>query len=531
MRNFLVLRENQDVTYLKNHDVVPMPISRRIWGFWTFLSFYSIGNVSVATWSAGSSLLSIGINVGEIMGCIVIGNIFICLAYFFVSAPGYDFHVGYTMLQRVIFGIRGCYLGILIRILLSIVWYASDAWMGGLILGNIFSSWSSDYFNLTNTFSESVPFSRKDLIGFVLFQLIQLPFFLIRPEKLRFLIHVGCVTCFFSMLGLTIWAVALNGGDDGPLMDTPNTLAPSAHGWAWISGVTSWYGSLLTGIVNSSDYTRFSKNTRSSWAGVPVGNLVMGTVIPLMGLATASALDGKYDEQFWTPSQIMDQILTNDYSPKARAAVFFCAFGVLTSQLAINVVGNGISGGTDIAGLLPKFFNIRRGAIATALLSWAACPWLYYNSSSNFYLVMSAFSVFLSPFVGIIVCEHWIKRKRTIKLSDLYTFDSDGIYYYTKGFNWQNIIIWIIGFAPGVPGLVKSVNTNAHVNSGIINYFQGNSLFGFCISFFLCYISGLIFPSTVSTEIDEVDEFDTFTEQEAADLGVIPYDASAIKEF
>lgn len=45
-----------------------------------------------------------------------------------------------------------------------------------------------------------------------------------------------------------------------------------------------------------------------------------------------------------------------------RAAVFFGGLGCAFSQLAVNVVLNAVSHGMDMAGLAPRYINIRRGA-------------------------------------------------------------------------------------------------------------------------------------------------------------------------
>jgi hypothetical protein len=51
-----------------------------------------------------------------------------------------------------------------------------------------------------------------------------------------------------------------------------------------------------------------------------------------------------------------------------RAGVFFAGVALAFSQLAINIVLNSISTGMDIAGLWPRFINIRRGAYIMALV-------------------------------------------------------------------------------------------------------------------------------------------------------------------
>jgi len=50
------------------------------------------------------------------------------------------------------------------------------------------------------------------------------------------------------------------------------------------------------------------------------------------------------------------------------ASVFFGGVGLAFSQLALNVVLNSVSTGMDIAGLWPRFINIRRGAYIMAIV-------------------------------------------------------------------------------------------------------------------------------------------------------------------
>lgn len=79
--------------------------------------------------------------------------------------------------------------------------------------------------------------------------------------------------------------------------------------------------------------------------------------------------------------------------------------GLVVCQLAINTIDNAFSTGMDMAGLVPSFINIRRGAYIGLILSIAMCPWQLLSSASVFISVLSAYSVFLGPMVGIYVCE------------------------------------------------------------------------------------------------------------------------------
>jgi hypothetical protein len=65
--------------------------------------------------------------------------------------------------------------------------------------------------------------------------------------------------------------------------------------------------------------------------------------------------------------------------PGTRAAVFFAAFSFFLSQISVNVVACGVVGGMDLAALLPKYLDIRRGSLLVAVIGIAINPWKILN--------------------------------------------------------------------------------------------------------------------------------------------------------
>ncbi|CAI5293811.1 ASB_HP2_G0031470.mRNA.1.CDS.1 [Saccharomyces cerevisiae] len=145
------------------------------------------------------------------MGIIIIGNAIVATLALLNAAPGGYYHIGYTISQRVIFGIRGSVIGIIIRIILSVVWFGSQAYLGSLCLSCVFASWSHHYLNLPDTIPTSVNMTTQQLIGFVVFQIISIPPLFFKPERFNRPLMVTCVLTFFAMMGITIWAVCRNG--------------------------------------------------------------------------------------------------------------------------------------------------------------------------------------------------------------------------------------------------------------------------------------------------------------------------------
>lgn len=218
----------------------------------------------------------------------------------------------------------------------------------------------------------------------------------------------------------------------------------------------------------------------------------------------------------------MQRWLDTDYNAKSRAAAFFAGCGLVTSQLAINIIDNAFSAGMDIAGLFPSFVNIRRGAYIALVLSIALCPWQLLSSAATFINVLSAYSVFLGPMTGIMICDYWVVRRAKLKLSDLYHGRKDGIFYFSHGVNWRSFTAWIIGWSYLIPGFVNAVSPGIKVPTACTNLYYLAFPLGFVVSFVVYYALNLVSPPDGLGVVDEVDEFGTFTMDEARKLDVLP---------
>ena len=228
------------------------------------------------------------------------------------------------------------------------------------------------------------------------------------------------------------------------------------------------------------------------------------------------------DEVARNPPDIVQRWLDTDYNAKSRAAAFFAGCGLVTSQLAINTIDNAFSAGMDIAGLFPSYINIRRGAYIGLILSIALCPWQLLSSAATFISVLSAYSVFLGPMTGIMVCDYWVIRGGKLKLSDLYHGRKDGSFYFWHGINWRSFAAWIVGWSYLIPGFVKAVAPNINVPVACTNLYYLAFPLGFAVSFVVYYALNRISPPEGLGTVDEMDNFGTFTAGEAQKLGIIP---------
>lgn len=185
----------------------------------------------------------------------------------------------------------------------------------------------------------------------------------------------------------------------------------------------------------------------------------------------------------------------------------------------------------DLAGLFSSYINIRRGAYIGLLLSICLCPWQLLSSAAVFISVLSAYSVFLGPIIGIQVCDYWLIRRRKLKLSDLYHPQRDGIYYFVKGVNPRSFVAWVLGFATQLPGFAANVTPDSvSVGHAWNELFYMAFPLGFAISFTVHYVLNKIWPPVGLGMVDDADYFGTFEPEEAMRLGISPASDTDVNE-
>lgn len=208
-------------------------------------------------------------------------------------------------------------------------------------------------------------------------------------------------------------------------------------------------------------------------------------------------------------------------SSAARAGVFFLAIAFTFAILFQNVCGNAVAGGIDLSGIFPKYVDIRRGAIITFAAAWIIQPWQLINRAATFITVLSSFSVFLAPLMGVMVCDYFFVRHQRIKLNHLYHPEGSD-YWFTHGFNSRVIPCWIAGWAPTIGGLIVSAGDMDGAPDALFQLYYTAFFTGFSISFATFYVVNFFFPVEGAGGFDAYDDWATFTPKEADRIGVVP---------
>lgn len=139
------------------------------------------------------------------------------------------------------------------------------------------------------------------------------------------LVNGSCFITLVAMLGVFGYELhkcyVLTGGP-GAMWYESVSLPKSQIGWAWLEAVTVFYGAVSPNCTNMSDYSRFSKNAKQMYCGIILSIAMTGTLIPMMGMVTASNTLENYGTAMWLPTDVCLQWMMDDYSSGTRAAAF-----------------------------------------------------------------------------------------------------------------------------------------------------------------------------------------------------------------
>lgn len=333
---------------------------------------------------------------------------------------------------------------------------------------------------MPNTFGPNMPTTTDQFVGFVVFWFLSTPFLWLRPEKFKLPFQIVCTWCGVGMLAWMVWALAVAKGV-GPLWSAGQSIpagSPWNSSWLIMAGINQGIGGLAAGITNGSDFSRYASARRHYIYSTITSCFITGILVSFVGLVTASAAQKIYGEVYWNPPDLLMVMMDNgNGSSKARAGVFFLAAGFAFTAMFENICGNAIAGGIDLAGLFPRYIDIRRGAIITFLAAWIVQPWQLINRAITFIAVLSSFSVFLAPIIGIMATDYYLLRKRRIRLTHLYR-TTDSCYYFRGGFNWRAIPAWICGWAPTIGGLIVTVRGDVSPPKALVQLYYMAFLIG-----------------------------------------------------
>ncbi|GAA6025654.1 hypothetical protein JCM10207_008927 [Rhodosporidiobolus poonsookiae] len=446
-----------------NYDMEPVPVHHQTWTTGTFAAYWFSDLINAGSWSQISSFVALGLTWYEGLLATFMGGVLLCVVIVFNGIIGARLHVPFSVSSRAAYGYWLSRFAVVSRMVIAWFWFSINTYQGGTgIKLCLIAIWPS-FRNLPNHLSESAGVTTQDMLCFFLFWLIQFPFCLIHPRKLRPIFLIKGISLPIVAIGMMGWTIHQAGDQAAAVMRESSKMSGLNKWYAFMTAVTACMGTWSTMACNIGDFSRYSRKETAAWMQmlfIPA----LWTICALFGAIAANmttvipVFEGK---QVFQPFDIIDPWLDNR---GGRAAAFFCSLAWAIGNMTTNITANSISSANDLASLFPKWVNILRGQMfAVTIGVWAFAPWKVLSSAGSFISFMSSYSIVLAPIAGILCADFFLVKKGKYDVVQLYDFK--GIYRYTYGFNLPALAALLCAIPPNLPGMINALNSSIDIGN------------------------------------------------------------------
>jgi NCS1 family nucleobase:cation symporter-1 len=426
---------------LYNHDLAPVPLSRRDWTTYNFAALWVSMAHCIPTYMLASGLMAAGMNWSQALVTILLGNTIVLVPILLNSHPGTKYGIPFPVFARAAYGTIGSNVPALMRALVACGWFGIQAWIGGEALQTMFKVIVPGWPTLLGP--GFAGHTTTEWLSFLLFWGLNV-FIIYRGMNLLRHVENWAAPFVLVMTALLLWWAVTEARGFGPLLSQPGRFRSLGEFFpVFAPSLTAMIGYWATLSLNMPDFTRFGRSQREQALGQVVALPATMSVFAAMGVMITSATAIIYGESIWDPVQLVGRFT----SPLVVAVSMFTA---VVATLAVNIAANVVSPANDFANAFPKYINFKTGGLITGLLGIAIQPWrLLADPSGYIFTWLLGYSGGLGSIAGVLIADYWLVRRRELRLEDLYLLD--GAY---RGWNWRAIGSTALGCALAWSGLV-----------------------------------------------------------------------------
>jgi nucleobase:cation symporter-1, NCS1 family len=421
---------------LYNKDLAPVSPERRTWRTYNYAALWISMSVNIPTYMLASGMIAGGMNWKQALFTVFLGNVLVLIPMLLNAHAGAQYGIPFPVFARASFGVLGANVPAILRALVACGWFGIQTWIGGEAINAMLVA-------LTPSWGH---FASGPALCFAAFWLLNVAVILRGIETIRFLQGISAPFLLLIGLALLLWARSKAGGF-GPMLATPSKFQSFGEFFRFfVPSLTGVVGFWATVSLNIPDFTRYARSQRDQMIGQALGLPATMTFYSFIGIAVTSATLIIFGQALWDPVAVLSR-LGNPF------AVVIAMLALLMATLNVNVAANVVSPANDFSNLSPRRISFRTGGLITCLVGIAMQPWkLIANYGSYIFVWLVGYSGFLGPIAGVLICDYFVVRKRSLMAEDLYL--RGGHYEYSHGFNWQAIAALGAGVAVAFIGLL-----------------------------------------------------------------------------
>ncbi|HEV8381284.1 MAG TPA: NCS1 family nucleobase:cation symporter-1 [Gemmatimonadales bacterium] len=451
-------------TRLANEDLLPVPPERRTWNWWHIASLWIGMAICIPTYTLASGLVDQGWTWQAAVGAVVLGNLVVLLPIALNSHAGTRYGIPFPVLARASFGVLGANIPAILRGLVACGWFGIQTWIGGWAIYKLIEVIWPGIATLPQILPAFVGLNTGEFLCFMLFWAMNVWIVLRGMDSIKFLETWGSPFLLAVGAALFIWAWVRAGGLSPMLANPATSLADVPTGGVFGAGLTSAVAFWGTMALSIPDFSRYARSQRDQIVGQAVGLPGTMALFAFIGAAVTNATVVIFGTRIADPVALLARI-------GGPFMIMLSMAGLIVATLTTNIAANIVAPANAFSNIAPHKISFKQGAGVTAIIGIVMMPWRLYNDAAAYVFTwLIGYGALLGPVAGIMIADYFVVRRGVVVVNDLYK--RQGVYEYSRGFNWLAIIALVVGVAPSLPGFIAALRGTpaTGVFGGIYNW-------------------------------------------------------------
>ncbi|MFE1629843.1 cytosine permease [Brevibacillus reuszeri] len=453
-------------SYGYSEEVLPKTAETRDWGVYNYVTVWMGAVHNLMSYMTVAGFFVLGLSVPQVLWAVMTAAIIVSIGYVLNGYAGTKYGIGYSMLLRSSFGVKGSVIPAICRGLIAgVVFFGTKTIIGAQSFNVIFTKIFPGYMDLLPGF-DFLGLDFPTLLSFVILWVITVGLFLGGMKILSLFSKWSSPIIYIFIVGAAIWAIKVAGGF-GPIF----AYAPAKPIENWLvfiacvsALVSNWGGP----IVNIADLTQRAKTPKAPVVGLPLGMIVSYILFAITSVGLLVGTQIAFGLTNFDIVVAIDQIGN-------PVAVIILLLALNIGSTSYVVFGNLLPSGLQMTALFPKVFSVKSAAIVTAILGTIILPWKLVNGTAALYMFYSFIGSMYGPITGIMLVSFFIERKRKLDLSAIYVKPGENGEY-KNGFNMIACGVLIVSFMITLSGaflpnviVLATISKSAFISGLIIS--------------------------------------------------------------
>ena len=439
---------------LSNWDLVTVNPNYKTWDWKDLFCFWGVNVQSIIGFSLIASLYTIySLNTFVVFFGTIIGSV---LVYFFtnlIGKPSQKYGLPFSVLLRSSLGFRGAKFFAFIRCSVGIFMFGIQTYFLSKAIGYLIRIL---IFTIDNSLLDQEIFltfllglNIIDWISFTLVIIFQALMFSVGMQFNKKLINISAISVYVGMIifffvvflaDIKITSKAfLEILNFKNFLDL-NNLVPLLT----VAGTIFAYFSII--IISFGDFSRYVKDEKNLKKGnlSLILNLILFSFFAVFIVIGSDAfLNLKFedlDRIFTNPTDIIGKF---DNLQITVVVLFF----IIIASISTNLVANFIPSQYSLINLIPSKLSLKSASYIISIIGFIiGAFWLTLLSQIGLLSFIDTFGSFFGPLLGVIVVDYYLIKKSSLSNKDLYSAESESVYYYSNGWHIKALYSVILGF-------------------------------------------------------------------------------------